>query len=105
MSEEADKKLEDLEIKMVENADILGFDLNDTYIMVKFGSQIDETYHKVEVNIDRKTGQMEVIKDENNIRKQMLESIDLPFTNPYNLMMVEGIINNIARTQLSKIKI
>lgn len=93
-----------LQEKMKQEAELRGLEVNDDNFIVKFRNTIDNIQHTVEVKVCRKTAQMEVISDENNIRLSMLNSIALQPT-PFNLFEVEGIINSTVKYLLSKIKI
>lgn len=93
-----------LQEKMKQEAELRGLEVNDDNFIVKFRKSIQETQHTVEVKVCRKTAQMEVITDENNIRQSMLDSIALKPT-PFNLFEIEGIINITVKKLLSQIKI
>lgn len=96
--------LEHLQDKMIQESDLRGLIVNDDNMIVKFHTAINNKKHNIDVEVCRDTAQIEIIKDENDIRKDMMSSINISSTIS-NYFEIESIINNTVKSLLKKIKV
>lgn len=90
--------------EMKQDADIQGLIVNDETMIVKLHKELKDKHHNVDVEICRKTGQAEIIRDTNNLQKEIMSRISNK-PSKYTEFEAECIIINTAREQLKKINI